>query len=160
MAQEKDDNGSILLFLVLIVAFVAAVVSIGLFFSKLIYRFSRSAILSIIFFLVYISFFVVLFYFADGEGDTARDGWQVLQHDFLMGIHPGVIFAIFTIGCLLYAAIAYRRLSDEMKEIVWQEVELERENKSNHSFATKLMLGAGAGYLGYKAGRKAGRGLM
>lgn len=159
MAEEEDKKGNGLMVIVILIVVVLAIAYIGLWLAKQIYRYSRSIVVALTFLMAHMAFFVAWFYFGDGEGDNYRSGWEVLKLDFLSGAHPFIIYLGFAALCFAYTVIAYERLPDETKALVKKEIEEERQKCFGLSFLSKLFIIAGAGYVGYKAGRAIGRDL-
>lgn len=143
-----------------LIAFVLFLVWIGLFAAKLIYRYSRSAFVAITFFLWHVGFLYSAIAFSEGEGENSRNGWEVLQADYLNGFSPFAIYAFVSAFAIVFTLVRYSRLGDGERDAIQAEVQQERARSSGLGIIGKLLVVGGSVVLGYKAGRAAGKSLM
>lgn len=161
MAEHKEDGlGGAIIIVVALIAFVLFIVWLGLFASKMIFRYSRSAIVAISFFLWHLGFLYSAVAFSEGEGENTRNGWEVLQTDYLGGFSPFVVYAIVLALAVAFTSIRYSKLSDEDRSLILSEVEQERARGSGLGTLGKILVVGGSGVLGYKGGRAAGKSLL
>lgn len=153
--------GAGLAFAILIFVLVlAAIIAVGLVGAKLIYRYSRSAVLALTWLVFHFGYFYLAFSLGDGKGDTARSGFEVLSQDYLWGVPSFYVYLIDTFLFVVVSAVMFSKLDDEAKALAAEEADKERNARQGVELFTKILLGAGAGFIGYKAGRMVGESLL
>jgi hypothetical protein len=161
MEDGKENNSAAIFFvIVLIAAIFILIIWIGIFISKLIYKYSRSVIASVSFFIFHMSFIYVGFNFGEGEGESAISGWEVIQYRYLNGINPITIYIFVIFAAFIFSILMHSRLSEDQKYSIRQDTAREREARADRGLLGKLAILAGVGYVGAKAGYAAGKNLL
>ena len=161
MAERKEEGlGGAILILVALIVFALFLIWFGLFAAKMIYRYSRSGLAAISFFLWHLGFLYSAVALSEGEGENARNGWEVLKTDYLDGFSPFAVYAIVFALVAAFTSFRYSKLSDSDREAINNELQQEQARSSRLGTIGKLLVLGGSGVLGYKAGRAAGKSLL
>tara|TARA_B100000929_G_scaffold277745_1_gene253408 strand:- start:695 stop:1168 length:474 start_codon:yes stop_codon:yes gene_type:complete len=119
--------------------------------SKIVYSYSRSALLAVWTFLVLLFLVVISIRFFNQveflESKYAYEATaQILAGFWVAGV-GSIVFSTHTI---------YNKRKSEVDKLIKEESNIEQEISKGRSSSVRLLTGAGALYLGYKLGKKTG----
>ena len=156
--SSNDDKmtsglqGLVMVLAIIVFAFLAYIV---FNISKLVYSYSRSALLSVWTFLALAGLLFLSLVFFDYYGSSGwlgNDGW-VLAGLWVAGV-GSIFFSTHTL---------YKKKKSEVDELIKEENYVERQTyiskrqiSKNSANTAKLLTGAGALYAGYTLGKKTG----
>ena len=149
--DDKMRSGLQGLLMVLAIIVFAFLVYIVFNISKLVYSYSRSALLSVWTFLALAGLLFLSFVFFDYYGSSGwlgNDDW-VLAGLWVAGV-GSIFFSTYTL---------YKKKKSEVDKLIEEETYVERQiskNSKNSVNTEKLLIGAGALYAGYTLGKKTG----
>ncbi len=157
MSSNDDKMTSVfkglgIVVVIIVFAFLAYIV---FNISKLVYSYSRSALLSVWTFLALAGLLFLSLVFFDYYGSSGwlgNDGW-VLAGLWVAGV-GSIFFSTYTL---------YKKKKSEVDKLIEEEAYVERavtalnsKNSKNSVNTEKLLIGAGALYAGYTLGKKKG----
>ena len=157
METDKQGGGAMAFIVAAIVIMIfAAIIFISFKCSKLVYSYSRSALLSVWTFLVLVFLFMTLLSLF-----TAAESLTSAQIELATLVLVG--FWVAGVGSIFFSTYTlYKKKKSEVDKLIEEETYVERQisknskNSKNSVNTEKLLIGAGALYAGYTLGKKTG----
>ena len=158
METDKQGGGAMAFIVAAIVIMIfAAIIFISFKCSKLVYSYSRSALLSVWTFLVLVFLFMTLLSLF-----TAAESLTSAQIELATLVLVG--FWVAGVGSIFFSThTLYKKKKSEVDELIKEENYVERQTyiskrqiSKNSANTAKLLTGAGALYAGYTLGKKTG----
>jgi hypothetical protein len=156
--EQNDKSNTLLPAVIFCVLIALAIIAIGVYFGKIIKRYSRSYLMAYSWLIFYFGF--LLIGLSLGESDAGESGFQALSREYFFGVEPILVLPLALTFFLSFTYLIYIRLDIYSKEVIKIEKEDQiKRSKMTGGLLSKMFVICGAGFFGASVGYKVGRNL-